>query len=101
MIFLVNHDRHKVEADSPEELVAHLHAESLAQAPTDQSWMEQTAKRVKTQTGEPIRFDTAGNFIEDLIREGLVKQVTHKIEMDSKDIQVDDLGKIFVRDSVL
>jgi hypothetical protein len=71
MIFKAN-DGKTFEADDAEELVEQLHQDSFAPASSDQEWMKQTAERTVTQTGQPIRSDTAQHFVDDLLEQGLM-----------------------------
>lgn len=50
-----------------EELVTVLHKASRAPCATDEMWMQETAKRMLTQSGVIIRTDNPINFIDDLL----------------------------------
>lgn len=61
-------------ADTAAELVAAMHETSFAPAASDEDWMEEVAKRTWQQTGTPVRFGTAAEFVEDLMNIGLIKE---------------------------
>jgi hypothetical protein len=64
-----------IEAEAPEELVRQLHNRSNAPTVNDAEWMEQTAYRAWQQTGTPVRWGNATNFIEDMIVAGLLRDI--------------------------
>ena len=73
MLYRMN-DGTLYKADTPKELVRIMHETSFAPAEDDETWMEEVAKRTWQQTGTPVRFGTAREFIEDLIHIGLMKE---------------------------
>jgi hypothetical protein len=61
---------------SPKDIVIQMHDSSMAPATSDKAWMQQTAERAKMQTGGAlVRTDTPDNFIADLIKNGMLKEV--------------------------
>jgi hypothetical protein len=67
-----------IEAEAPEDLVCQLHNRSHAPTVSDKDWMEQTAFRAWQQTGTPVRWGTAADFIEDMITAGLLRMADAK-----------------------
>lgn len=65
------------EADNARELVILLHDSSFAPSTSDQEWMQQSAELAQMQLGRAvdIRTDTPDNFIADLIKVGLLKEL--------------------------
>ena len=68
-------DGHSFLARDERDLIRLLHEVSLAPAASDEDWMQQTAERTETVTGEVIRTNTPGVFVSDLARAGLIKIV--------------------------
>lgn len=65
-----------VDAASPEDLVKKLHRASHAPTADDATWMHQVSDRTMTQSGDKLRYDTAENFVADLMKFGFVEIVT-------------------------
>lgn len=59
-------------SEDERQLVRQLHRASRAGAPTDSKWMLQVSLRASLVDGAFIRYDTAENFIADLIDWGFI-----------------------------
>jgi hypothetical protein len=57
---------------SPDEIVADFHAKAFGPEADDATFMSEVAHRGEQQTGQPIRSDSAANFIADLLAAGLL-----------------------------
>ena len=63
------------EADTADGVVTRMHKTSRAPAESDKAWMTKAAQRATVMMGNPIRDDTAENFLFDLENNGLIKRV--------------------------
>jgi len=66
-------DNDRIVAGDPEDFVRQYHARSLSPSATDAEFMRDVAERVKMLTGARVRTARAGDFLDDLIRSGMVK----------------------------
>lgn len=57
------------------EIVRAMHADAWMRSATDEDFMVECAKRAEMSTGRSVRYDTAENFIADLIAVGLLSEV--------------------------
>lgn len=76
-----------IEAATPEEMMRQMHA--LSHLPTDDyaEWMKETAHRTWQQTGQLVRWDTADNFIADMITAGLLRTVDDDKPEGEEDVE--------------
>ncbi len=70
--YQINSSGQVLEAEDAEDLVGQLHELSYAPLEDDVAWMKQAAEGATEQTGKPIRYDTAENFVEDMLNTGLI-----------------------------
>lgn len=64
-----------ISASTPQEFVTRLRESSrFDNNCSDEQYMQNFAARFKTQEGADIRFDTAENFLQDLLDSGFVVQ---------------------------
>lgn len=61
-----------LEGATPKEWVASLRQNTHFPEKDTRTFMRQTARRAKVQTGKPVRYNTAENFINDLLKAGLL-----------------------------
>lgn len=65
-------DGQVLNGSAPEELVTELHKLALTPESSDRAFMVATANRVLRQFGQRVRHDRAEDFIDDLVKIGLL-----------------------------
>ena len=65
-------DGNFIAGKDPQELVSKMHALSWSQSKSDEEYMHALADRLVLQSSIEIRYDTAENFVEDLVKFGLL-----------------------------
>lgn len=68
-------DGHHVHFSKAEELVSWMHEHSFTQAADDKAFMMDVSDRTVLQSGEKIRFGNAAEFVNDLVRHGLIRRI--------------------------
>lgn len=68
-------ERQVIRADNAYDLVGQLNGSSRNAKTNQRDWMKGAAARAKTVSGFPVRSDTAGHFVEDLLACGLLAEV--------------------------
>lgn len=69
--FILDHQR--VTVKTAAELVSIMHANSRTPAADDKAYMMDVSDRTVLQSGDKIRFGSPEEFINDLIKHGLLK----------------------------
>lgn len=74
----VTSDGTEFSAQDAEDLVHQMRESSYSQSTSDAEFMVAMAARVKMTVGSEVRCDTAAEFVEDLVRVGVLKEKPEK-----------------------
>ena len=77
-------DGMELEAANATEVVSILRDASWYPAESDQIFMESMAKRAFEQTGKPVRFSSPDEFLEDILKIGLIEEVKVRDELSKE-----------------
>ena len=73
-------DGEEIEAKDAADLVRKMHERSHAQAGSDEAWMKQVAERAVVMSGHEIRAGNAEDFVEDMLKYGMIELPEHDFD---------------------